>query len=295
MTSSECVRLSACEHCFCENCLRSWIDAESAASSAGQVRCPHTTSCKGLLSQRELKFLSGDETFQKMDRRALELTAASDSSLHLCVSPNCSYIVSWRSEVEDGIPHSICPLCSVERCLACGASPYHNGMTCNQYRDHQRQHQITATASSGDSTSLSAAEEEELSLQYLRNIGARVCNKCKAGVLKRDGCNKMQCRCGYRFCYECGIEDATCDCTPKEHGFIDNISGRGDFTNLKYDADHAHRLLRPRADLVGESKSSHSVAAAIDNRLFNLSVFREQWRRRQHGRRHEEGDEDFKP
>jgi hypothetical protein len=299
MRSSDCVRLTTCGHCFCEDCLKGWITAESSASSAGQVRCPHTTTCKGLLSQRELKHLSGDETFQKMDRRALELTVATDSSLHLCTSPNCSYIVSWRSAAEDGVPHSICPLCSVERCLACRASPYHNGLTCDQHRAQQEQiqQQRVATVSLGDTATMTAEEEEQLSMQTLRTIGTRQCNRCKEGVLKQTGCNKMQCRCGYRFCYECGIEDATCDCTPKNHGFIDNLSGRGDFSNLKYDADHSKRATRPRAELVGERKrNTNTAAAAIESRSFSLSVFQEQWRRRQNGKRQEEdGDgEDFK-
>ena len=43
----------------------------------------------------------------------------------------------------------------------------------------------------------------------------------------------MKCRCGYRFCYNCGSENARCGCTPAEHGFWDNTVNRGDFTNLR--------------------------------------------------------------
>ena len=33
------------------------------------------------------------------------------------------------------------------------------------------------------------------------------------------------CLCGYKFCYVCGDEGATCDCTPSEHGFLNPKDG----------------------------------------------------------------------
>lgn len=60
-----------------------------------------------------------------------------------------------------------------------------------------------------------------------------VYHSCGNGVVKSSGCNKMKCRCGYRFCYVCGIENALCGHTPASHGYIDNITGRGDFSHLR--------------------------------------------------------------
>lgn len=34
-----------------------------------------------------------------------------------------------------------------------------------------------------------------------------------APVIRDTGCFKMKCRCGYRFCFKCGSENAQCECT----------------------------------------------------------------------------------
>ena len=57
----------------------------------------------------------------------------------------------------------------------------------------------------------------------------KLCGGCGARVCKSDGCDKMQCLCGYRFCWRCGSVDATCNCNPG-HGFFDNVMRRPDFS-----------------------------------------------------------------
>ena len=69
---------------------------------------------------------------------------------------------------------------------------------------------------------------DEASRQYLRDAGVRRCERCGAGVVKASGCDKMKCRCGYQFCYQCGTKDATCKCTPSHHVFYDNVNERPD-------------------------------------------------------------------
>ena len=77
-------------------------------------------------------------------------------------------------------------------------------------------------------------KNEQQFLEYIKKSNIRVCNRCKNAVVKSSGCNKMKCRCGYRFCFVCGSENAQCGHTPSSHGFIDNANGgRGDFSNLR--------------------------------------------------------------
>ena len=54
----------------------------------------------------------------------------------------------------------------------------------------------------------------------------RQCHGCKAYVSKVEGCDKFQCRCGYRFCWACGAKDANCRCTGREHVFWDNVTSK---------------------------------------------------------------------
>ena len=37
---------------------------------------------------------------------------------------------------------------------------------------------------------------------------------CGYRIEKIDGCDKVECLCGYRFCYRCGVADGICDCNP---------------------------------------------------------------------------------
>eukprot|EP00547_Thalassionema_nitzschioides_P001428 CAMPEP_0194202758 /NCGR_PEP_ID=MMETSP0156-20130528/2696_1 /TAXON_ID=33649 /ORGANISM="Thalassionema nitzschioides, Strain L26-B" /LENGTH=406 /DNA_ID=CAMNT_0038928337 /DNA_START=256 /DNA_END=1476 /DNA_ORIENTATION=+ len=73
-------------------------------------------------------------------------------------------------------------------------------------------------------TSPTAIEEvDELTLQLLQEQ-TRQCSSCGAHIEKiPGGCDLMECLCGYRFCYGCGMQDAKCSCTPSHHYFWDNI------------------------------------------------------------------------
>lgn len=233
------VQLEQCGYVFCNDCLLGWITAEAEGSSSGRIQCPQQ-GCSCGINHAELKDLLVDNTslFAKLDRRALELLTASEDSLFMCPSPDCSYIVSWDPEDEHVSPCATCPLCNVQRCLACGVSPFHHDLSCAQHLEtvRQQQEQQDQESSDGQQGGISSAElraQEDATLAFLQRSGMRICKQCKGGVLKSSGCDKMKCRCGYRFCYHCGAENARCGCTPWNHGFWDNITGGGDFSNLR--------------------------------------------------------------
>ena len=132
---------------------------------------------------------------------------------------DCSYVVAW-SGYEDGAPLCDCPTCGKNSCLVCCQSPYHTGLTCDQYK---------ATVEQNVNE-----ENERLTEEYLKRSTIRKCRRCGNGVVKASGCLKMKCRCGYRFCFQCGSENAQCGHTPASHGFINNRGGGADFSNLKH-------------------------------------------------------------
>jgi hypothetical protein len=76
----------------------------------------------------------------------------------------------------------------------------------------------------------SMSNEEQ---QLLYDQGFRKCPKCGAwiekgpsmeafGITLAEGCDKMTCRCGCKFCFRCGSINANCGCTGADHGFFDH-------------------------------------------------------------------------
>ena len=214
----EALILGGCAHSFCLECLRGHVTSCMAQGNS-LISCP--SSCGADVTQAELREIVGMENFAKIDRRALEQAVSIDPSLHHCPTPDCVNIVCW-SGPDDGLPICDCGVCHKKSCLVCGHSPYHIGNTCEQHR-----------MANTSMTDVEREENERAFQEYVRSSNIRTCGRCGNAVVKSSGCNKMKCRCGYRFCFECGVENALCEHTPSSHGFIDNASGGSDFSNLR--------------------------------------------------------------
>ena len=233
-----------CGHCFGAACLRMHVEARMAEGDVLLIQCPLAGvaapsmlrgegggtqgDCGSMLTQYELRSLLGPAAFAVLDRRGLEQTVAMDPTLHLCPTPDCPYIVSWcgPQNAGDAPPAIDCPVCKKHRCLLCGVEPFHRGQPCLPR---------TPCSSPGANAPGGGPESEEaLSLAFISSASSniRICRRCGQGVVKEQGCDKVKCRCGFRFCYRCGSENAQCACTPAEHGFIDNVTGRTDFSGL---------------------------------------------------------------
>lgn len=216
--SLQMFHLESCGHVYCRNCLNRYIDVRVEQGETTLILCPFANvdismgGCGNMqgLSQNELRGILGDQSYRQLDRRALEKTVAMDSSLHQCPSPDCPYVVSWGGP-DDGVPCVDCPICCKTRCLVCGVSPYHTNQACDPVIHDCNNYDNIFCASS--------------------NI--KRCKRCGVGIIKDFGCDKVMCRCGYRFCWECGSENAQCQCTQASHGFIDNVTGHAVFSNLR--------------------------------------------------------------
>ena len=211
------LKLRNCQHQFCYECIRGHVQA-SMRSGKNIIHCLCSPHCKSEFNQEELLEVMGENSFQVLERRALESVVAIDPTLHHCPTADCPYVVAW-SGYEDGVPMCDCPTCGKSSCLVCCQSPYHTGLTCDQYK---------ATVAEKINE-----DNERLTQEYLKKSTIRKCRRCGNGVVKASGCLKMKCRCGYRFCFECGSENAQCGHTPANHGFINNKGSGSDFSNLR--------------------------------------------------------------
>ena len=112
-----------------------------------------------------------------------------------------------------------CSCCQRTSCLLCRAQPFHDGKSCE------------AAAAEARRAAGADAENEELSLRLLHS-SCQSCPKCGMAVTKiAQTCNKLECRCGARWCWKCGAEAdgrgrLPCTCTGAEHVFWDNRAKR---------------------------------------------------------------------
>ena len=83
---------------------------------------------------------------------------------------------------------------------------------------------MTASATSRDKKK----KEEELDnerafAKWLSDNPVQQCEHCDAWISRVDGCEAMQCLCGYRFCWDCQMAADQCDCGWCISEFYDNI------------------------------------------------------------------------
>ena len=64
---------------------------------------------------------------------------------------------------------------------------------------------------------------DELTLHWI-NQNTVPCAFCGFRIEKEDGCDLMECLCGYRFCYKCGAAGGVCNCNPG-HMFLSDLEG----------------------------------------------------------------------
>ena len=111
--------------------------------------------------------------------------------------------------------------------LASQASIFSTTTTSSMTTSSIESNNSTTTTNNNTNTEVQATQS------LMDTLEIKLCNRCQQGIIKNEGCHKVKCRCGYRFCWICGSENAQCNCTPAHHGFYDNIQGYAIFDNLR--------------------------------------------------------------
>ena len=259
--------LPSCHHSFCVECFTKYLDVEIGRGDADNVQCPFILDgeehgnigrkCSAPVGTDVLHEIMTQERYNNLLRLRDAAFVRKNVDYHHCPYPNCDNIVLCKSNDSDEGCADVsvaricdCFKCGNTSCLSCGAMPFHTNMTCDEYREEYRKEQnrrdcrasISRVQMQFPTADRSRAGEEakfdfNIEEQTAQNSGSvmanvKRCRRCGNGVEHQEGCLKMKCLCGYRFCFLCGSENAQCDCTPSHHGFIDNKTGRGDFAGL---------------------------------------------------------------
>jgi len=204
----EATRLTNCSHKCCTSCLSD--HAQSYLRRPGSnlnVPC-FQSNCTQLMTKHEVFSLCPQDTIKVAIARAIDDWIATDHCLRRCETAGCNHFYHFCPvRLQSSV--TVCPGCKQER---------------------------------GKPTVEQLLDEERALQKLMEKYKVRRCARCGSGVQKAHGCNKMMCRCGYRFCYVCGSENAQCRHTPSSHGFINNLNGSGDFSNLRQKiSPDAHR------------------------------------------------------
>lgn len=202
----------SCGHRFCIDCSRQYLSSKVESGLVLHLRCA---------GDRCTRQLSTEEVREGLDARGLARYLRYRRLQELAADPNVIFCPSASCEValfSSGRPRLTCPDCSKSVCFACKV-PWHTDQTCQQYAK-------TAALRSEHEKLSALSSSEQLFARFLTEAGGsfRQCRNCTAWVEKTDGCSKMTCRCGGRWCFDCGTPEATCKCTPSNHVFYSHAT-----------------------------------------------------------------------
>ncbi|CAH1774638.1 unnamed protein product [Owenia fusiformis] len=172
-------------HLFCEECLRRYAQEAVFGQGQSKLTCM-SDGCDMTFPMAQLKKTLPDKTLAKYEERCQEeaINLADMENLVRCPAPECDF----AALMDEGDKVFKCQnsSCMKECCRYCKTDwKEHFGIPCNE---------IEKT----DETKIRLKFEEQMTAAKVRS-----CHKCKTGITKSDGCNKMTCRCGAKMCYIC--------------------------------------------------------------------------------------------
>ncbi|KAK9948169.1 hypothetical protein M0R45_003756 [Rubus argutus] len=177
-----------CSHVFCNDCVVNYIDSKLQENVAS-IRCP-VPDCKGLLEPEYCRPVLPKQVFDRWGKAMCDAVILGSQKFY-CPYKDCSALLI--DDGEEVVRESQCPHCSRMFCAQCKVA-WHVGIDCAGFQK------------------LNADEKgnEDIMLRNLaQSQNWRRCPCCKFYVEKSIGCSYMKCRCGYAFCYNCGIQAVT--------------------------------------------------------------------------------------
>ena len=197
---SDFYRLEYCGHAYCQICLASQIQ-----NAIIYKQFPITCAAENkplVVRDFNYQLKVGNITKKALaDASLVCLVRDKSKPYRFCITTDCEIV--YRASRNGNM--FICPMCHVKICTSCHTQ-YHEGLSCLMYKN------------AGGKTKY---EEDE----WLRRdpLNRKRCPKCRCGIEKNGGCNKIFCSmCKSHICWKCmkyySIADACYRHLKKKHG-----------------------------------------------------------------------------
>lgn len=171
-------------HLFCFQCLRKHVEESTFGGfqSCNSLPCMDTDGCKESIPLSEVQRTLPCDVLERYEQRQAQADIEKANLEDLVYCPFCNF----PCQVEKDARVLECPnsKCLKDSCIKC-KEPSHIPYRCEEVEKKSE-------------TTFRRIIEEVMAKAVIR-----VCNSCKAELVKVDGCNKVTCKCGITMCYAC--------------------------------------------------------------------------------------------
>ncbi|KAJ8064808.1 hypothetical protein OCU04_007118 [Sclerotinia nivalis] len=180
-----CSITDTCEHPngdrTCKACLNTSISTAVEYGLLNGIKCP---LCPAVLTYNDILQKVSADVFKRYSY--LREKASRPDTFTMCLGPNCG-----GGQIHEGPePLMICNHCKFKTCVK-HKLPWHEGQSCDDFDIEDSQ--------------IERLEQEEATAKLLAK-DSRMCPQCQECVVRSEGCDHMQCRCGKSWCYLCGVD-----------------------------------------------------------------------------------------
>eukprot|EP00262_Sarcandra_glabra_P001193 TRINITY_DN11212_c1_g1_i1.p1 TRINITY_DN11212_c1_g1~~TRINITY_DN11212_c1_g1_i1.p1 ORF type:complete len:355 (-),score=45.23 TRINITY_DN11212_c1_g1_i1:176-1240(-) len=181
----EIFKSKACSHVFCSDCISKHVAAKIQENII-TVQCPDL-KCGRVLEPEFCRSIIPVTVFERWENALCESMVLGSQKFY-CPFKDCSALLV--NDGEEEVVQSECPSCRRLFCARCYVT-WHSGIDCEEFQG------LGGNERGRDDL---MAIELAVSKKWKR------CPTCKFYVEKAEGCLHITCRCGFEFCYVCGLK-----------------------------------------------------------------------------------------
>ncbi|TGO47478.1 hypothetical protein BOTNAR_0523g00020 [Botryotinia narcissicola] len=166
---------------LCRECLDLSITTDIEYGLLIGIKCP---LCSAVLTDHDILCKASLGVVNRYSY--LREKASRPDTFVMCLGPKCG-----GGQIHEGPePLMVCDHCKFKTCVK-HKLPWHQGQSCDEF--------------DVDDSQIERLEQDEATAKLLAK-DSRICPKCKECVVRSDGCDHMECRCGNSWCYLCGAD-----------------------------------------------------------------------------------------